>query len=156
MVAHSYGLVPWRRDGAGLEVLVAHMGGPLWARRDAGAWTFPKGRPEAGEEPLETARREYAEELGLPAPTGGFVSLGEVRQSGGKRVTAWAVEVGVDPGAIAPGEFEMEWPPRSGRRQRFPEIDRVAWLAPERARELLVTGQRGLLDVLLERVGPTG
>lgn len=131
---------------------MAHLGGPLWARKDVGAWTFPKGLPEAGEEPLETARREYAEELGLPAPAAGFVSLGEIRQAGGKRVTAWAVEVAVDPDTIAPGEFEMEWPPRSGRRQCFAEIDRVAWMAPERARGLLVTGQGSLIDVLLELV----
>ena len=155
--AHSYGLVPWRRtpDGA-VEVLVAHMGGPFWARKDEHAWTFPKGLPEEGEEPLATALREYAEELGVPAPDPAGVELlelGEVRQSGGKQVTAWAFETDLDPDAITPGQFEMEWPPRSGRRASFPEVDRAAWVAPDRARGLLVKGQVALLDRLAQRLG---
>ncbi|GGF35441.1 DNA mismatch repair protein MutT [Marmoricola endophyticus] len=156
MPAHSYGLVPWRRGADGVEVLVGHMGGPFWTRKDEHAWTFPKGLPEPGEEPLATALREYAEELGVPAPdpdVADLVALGEARQSGGKRVTAWAVEVDLDPADVVPGTFEMEWPPRSGRTQSFPEVDRVEWVLPDRARTLLVKGQVGLLDRLLEQLG---
>lgn len=156
--AHSYGLLPWRRAGDGsVEVLLCHMGGPFWAHKDEHAWTFPKGLPEAGEEPLRTALREYAEELGVPPPDPGAVDsrdLGEVRQSGGKRVTLWMVEVDLDPLDVVPGEFEMEWPPRSGRTASFPEIDRVDWVGPDRAGELLVKGQVAFLDRLRERLYP--
>ena len=144
----SAGLLLYRvRDGA-LEVLLGHMGGPFWARRDAGAWSIPKGELADGEDALAGARREFAEELGHPAPGGEAVPLGEVRQRGGKRVVAFALESDFDPAALDPGTFEMEWPPRSGRRQRFPEIDRVAWLGLEDARRLVVRAQAELIDRL--------
>jgi predicted NUDIX family NTP pyrophosphohydrolase len=140
----------FRRTGDGLEVLLGHMGGPLWARRDAGAWTVPKGEYAPGESAWEAARREFQEELGLVPPDGEAVPLGEVRQSNGKTVTAWAVEADLDPATITPGTFLMEWPPRSGRTREFPELDRVAWLGPDRAREVIVKAQAAFLDRLAE------
>jgi predicted NUDIX family NTP pyrophosphohydrolase len=156
-VRTSAGLLLYRlRDGS-LEVLLGHMAGPVWARRDAGAWSIPKGELADGEEALAGARREFAEELGLPAPPGEPVLLGEVRQRGGKRVVAFALEGDLDPAALDPGTFEMEWPPRSGRRQRFPEIDRVAWLGLEDARRLVVRAQAELIERLAAAVGaPSG
>ncbi|WP_112465277.1 NUDIX domain-containing protein [Streptomyces triticisoli] len=146
----SAGLLLFRRTGDGLEVLLGHMGGPLWARRDAGAWTVPKGEYAPGESAWEAARREFQEELGLVPPDGEAVPLGEVRQSNGKTVTAWAVEADLDPATITPGTFLMEWPPRSGRTREFPELDRVAWLGPDRAREVIVKAQAAFLDRLAE------
>ncbi|MGX4693569.1 NUDIX domain-containing protein [Streptomyces sp. JNUCC 63] len=146
----SAGLLLFRRAGDGLEVLLGHMGGPLWARRDAGAWTVPKGEYDPGEPAWEAARREFREELGLEPPDGEAVPLGEVRQSSGKTVTAWAVEADLDPATISPGTFLMEWPPRSGRTQEFPELDRVAWLGLDRAREVIVKAQTAFLDRLAE------
>jgi predicted NUDIX family NTP pyrophosphohydrolase len=128
------------------------MGGPFWARRDAGAWTVPKGEHGADEAPLDAARREFAEELGLAAPAGGFVELGTVRQSGGKHVAVWAVEGDLDPGEVQPGTFEMEWPRGSGRIQRFPETDRVAWFGLDAARDRIVAGQRPFLDRLAQHL----
>ncbi|MEK2477321.1 MULTISPECIES: NUDIX domain-containing protein [Streptomyces] len=140
------------RSGAdgGTEVLLAHMGGPLWARRDAGAWSVPKGEYAPPEEPLAAARREFAEELGMPPPDGRYVPLGDVRQSGGKVVTVWAVAGDLDPDRIEPGTFELEWPRGSGVIRSFPEIDRVAWCTPQQARARLVTAQREFLDRLAE------
>ncbi|MEU0333531.1 NUDIX domain-containing protein [Streptomyces sp. NPDC006193] len=149
----SAGLLLFRRTGQGLEVLLGHMGGPLWAKKDAGAWTVPKGEYEPREPAWEAARREFREELGLPPPDGEAVPLGEVVQRNGKIVTAWAVEADLDPAAIDPGTFTMEWPPRSGRRQRFPELDRVAWFALDRARQVIVTAQAAFLDRLAEHSG---
>jgi predicted NUDIX family NTP pyrophosphohydrolase len=126
------------------------MGGPLWARREARAWSIVKGEYEEGEEPLAAARREFREETGAEPPDGPAVELGEVHQSGGKRVIAWAIEGDFDPAALRPGTFTMQWPPRSGRVQEFPEIDRVEWCDPASARELLVAGQVALLDRLEE------
>ncbi|MCK7624819.1 NUDIX domain-containing protein [Streptomyces sp. RS10V-4] len=147
----SAGLLLHRRgaDGA-TEVLLAHMGGPLWARRDAGAWSVPKGEYRPPEEPLAAARREFAEELGVPPPDGRYVPLGDVRQAGGKVVTVWAVAGDLDPDRIAPGTFETEWPRGSGVVRSFPEIDRVAWCTPQRARERLVTAQVAFLDRLAD------
>ncbi|GAA2673143.1 NUDIX domain-containing protein [Streptomyces lunalinharesii] len=138
------------RSGAdgGTEVLLAHMGGPLWARRDAGAWSVPKGEYVPPEEPLAAARREFTEELGLPPPDGRYVLLGDVRQSGGKVVTVWAVAADLDPAAITPGTFALEWPRGSGTLRSFPEVDRVAWCTPRQARARLVTAQREFLDRL--------
>ncbi|CAM5638299.1 NUDIX domain-containing protein [Streptomyces hirsutus] len=143
-------LVVFRHTDHGLEVLLGHMGGPFFARRDAGAWTVPKGEYDAGETAWDAARREFEEELGLPPPDGEAVPLGEVRQSGDKTVTAWAVEGDLDPAAVVPGTFRMEWPPKSGRMQEFPELDRVQWLALDRARELVVSAQAAFLDRLAE------
>lgn len=148
----SAGLLLYRRAGGAVEVLLAHMGGPLWARREAGAWTVPKGEYVPPEEPLAAARREFAEELGLPPPDGPYEPLGEVRQSGGKTVTAWAVAGDLDPAAVVPGTFEMEWPKGSGTVRTFPEIDRVAWCGPDLAGERLVTAQRAFVDRLLARL----
>ncbi|MGJ9421944.1 NUDIX domain-containing protein [Aeromicrobium sp. CF3.5] len=160
MTVRSFGLLPWRVFEEGevgwIEVLLAHMGGPFWARRDAGAWTIPKGLPEPGEDPLETARREFTEELGLPAPTTRFIDLGEVTQSGGKIVQGWAVRHDLDPATIAPGTFEMLWPPRSGRTQTFPEIDRVRWMRLDEARGLIVTAQSTFVDRLIDHLASTG
>ncbi|MFF0109730.1 NUDIX domain-containing protein [Streptomyces hirsutus] len=146
----SAGLLVFRHTDHGLEVLLGHMGGPFFARRDAGAWTVPKGEYDAGETAWDAARREFEEELGLPPPDGEAVPLGEIRQSGGKTVTAWAVEGDLDPAAVVPGTFRMEWPPKSGRMQEFPELDRVQWLALDRARELVVSAQAAFLDRLAE------
>ncbi|MFB6960265.1 NUDIX domain-containing protein [Streptomyces sp. NPDC056309] len=146
----SAGLLLYRRSGDGLEVLLGHMGGPFFARREAGAWTVPKGEYDPEEAAWEAARREFREELGLPPPEGEAVPLGEVRQTNGKTVTAWAIEGDLDPAAIVPGTFTMEWPPRSGRTQEFPELDRVAWLGLDRAREVIVTAQTAFLDRLAE------
>lgn len=145
---HSAGLLLFRRDGGRLEVLLGHMGGPFWARRDAGAWSLPKGEYTGEETPLAAARREFTEELGVAVPDGEVIELGTVRQSGGKVVTAYALEADLDPDAVVPGTFELEWPPRSGRRQQFPEIDRVAWFDLDAAREKVITAQREFLDRL--------
>ena len=147
------------RPGAdgGVELLIAHMGGPLWARRDEHAWSIPKGEPEEGEELLDTARREFAEELGRPVPPVDLVPLGEARQSGGKVVTVWAggLPAGTtfDADDLDPGTFTMQWPPRSGRTAQFPEVDRAAWSTPEQARYRLVKGQVVFVDRLLELLG---
>lgn len=145
----SAGIVLRRRTANGaVEVLLGHMGGPFWQRRQEGAWTIPKGEVEPGEEPLAVARREFHEELGMPVPPGDLVDLGEVRQAGGKVVRAWAVEGDLDAEAIVSNTFELEWPPKSGRIQSFPEIDRAAWFDLESARAVIVAGQRPLLDRL--------
>lgn len=146
----SAGLLVYRQGSGGLQVLLGHMGGPLWARRDQGAWTLPKGEyDEAAEDALAAARREFTEELGLPVPAGAVLDLGEVRQGGGKRVTAFAVAGDLDPALVVPGTFEMVWPPRSGRMQSFPELDRVQWWGVSEAAGKLVTAQREFLDRLV-------
>lgn len=133
-----------------VEVLIAHMGGPFWARKDAGAWSVIKGEFDPGEDPVAAARREWTEETGTPAPEGLLLALGEVRQNSGKRVHAWAIEApGLDPSTFVSNTFEMEWPPRSGRLQLFPEIDRAEWTPIPVATERLVAGQRPLLDALI-------
>ncbi|MEV7381080.1 NUDIX domain-containing protein [Streptomyces lydicus] len=152
----SAGLLLHRRSGDGVEVLLAHMGGPLWARRDTGAWTVPKGEYVPPEEALDAARREFEEELGMPPPDGRYVPLGDVRQSGGKVVTVWAVEGDLDPERIEPGTFEMEWPRGSGVLRSFPEIDKVAWFTPETAGERLIKGQRAFLERLLDQMTGDG
>ncbi|MFF5480393.1 NUDIX domain-containing protein [Streptomyces sp. NPDC012935] len=146
----SAGLLLFRHTDGGLEVLLGHMGGPFFAKRDAGAWTVPKGEYEPDEPAWDAARREFQEELGLAPPDGAAVPLGEVKQSGGKIVTVWAVEADLDPATVVPGTFVMEWPPRSGRTQEFPELDRVAWLGVDRAREVIVKAQAAFLDRLAE------
>jgi predicted NUDIX family NTP pyrophosphohydrolase len=142
----------FRRVPTGVEVLLGHMGGPFWARKDAGAWTVVKGEYEPPEEPAAAARREFTEELGLPAPEGDYVDLGSVRQSGGKTVTVWAVAGDVDPASVVPGTFEMEWPPKSGQLRTFPELDRVSWFAVADAAERIVGGQRPFLERLAEHL----
>lgn len=147
----SAGLLLHRHDAHGeLEVLLVHPGGPFWARKDDGAWSIPKGEYAADEDPLTAARREFVEELGLPVPAGEVVELGRVRQSGGKVVTAYALAADVDLTHVASNTFELEWPPRSGTLRTFPEVDRAEWVPLPRARTLLLTGQRPLLDRLVE------
>lgn len=147
----SAGILLFRRlPTGGAEVLLAHPGGPFWARRDAGAWSIPKGEYEPDEPALAAARREFHEELGLPAPSGDYQELGEVRQASGKVVTAWAVEGDLDPSLITPGTFELEWPRGSGRTQTIPEVDRVAWLGLDEAAGKIIAGQRTFLDRLAD------
>ena len=147
----SAGLLLFRHTDDGLEVLLGHMGGPFFARRDAGAWTVPKGEYEPDSESAwDAARREFQEELGLPPPDGEAVALGEVRQTNGKVVTAWAIEADLDPATVVPGLFSMEWPPKSGRTREFPELDRVEWFGLDRARAVIVKAQAAFLDRLAE------
>ncbi|MEV6167325.1 NUDIX domain-containing protein [Streptomyces sp. NPDC051954] len=149
----SAGLLLFRHTDRGLEVLLGHMGGPFFARRDAGAWTVPKGEYEPDETAWDAARREFQEELGLVPPDGEAIELGEVTQTNRKIVTVWAIEAELDPQAIVPGTFRMEWPPRSGQTQEFPELDRVEWFGLDRARAVIVTAQAAFLDRLAEHSG---
>jgi predicted NUDIX family NTP pyrophosphohydrolase len=141
-------LLLFRRAGDDLEVLLVHPGGPFWVTRDAGAWSIPKGECEDGEDPRAAAWREFAEELGTSAPEGEVLDLGEVRQKAGKTVLAWAVAGDLDPEHITSNTFEMEWPPRSGRTQSFPEVDRAGWFGLAEARERINPAQVDLLDRL--------
>lgn len=143
----SAGILLYRRRAGVLEVLLAHPGGPFWSRRDEGAWTIPKGEIGEGEDPFVAARREFMEETGVDPGEQGE-ALSSVRQSGGKIVHAWATEGDCDARAIRSNEFELEWPPRSGRMASFPEIDRAEWFALEEARRKILAGQAPLLDEL--------
>ena len=158
-VRYSAGVLLFRRT-TGLEVLIGHMGGPLWAKKDASAWSIPKGEYEpAAEQARDAACREFVEELGLPVPDGEWIPLGDVQYGSGsskKQVTVWAVEGDLDPALVVPGTFEMEWPPLSGRITEFPEIDRTAWFDLDTAHEKLVKGQRPYLDRLREHVAAPG
>lgn len=156
MAGESAGLLLWRRRAGGIEVLLVHPGGPFWRRRDEGAWTIPKGEPEPGEELLAAARREFAEEIGQ-RPEGPFLPLPTIRQKAGKRVHAWAVEGDLpDPDQVRSNPVRLEWPPRSGRWQEFPEIDRAAFFDPETARRKLNPAQVALVDALLAALGEPG
>ena len=139
----------YRRGASGLEVLLAHPGGPLWARKDAGSWTMPKGQFTDGELPLDAARREFEEEMGT-APTGNFQALGTVKQPSGKVIHAWAAESDFDASRVKSNLFSMEWPPRSGRVGEFPEVDRAGWFPIDQAREKIIKGQAPFLARLLE------
>jgi predicted NUDIX family NTP pyrophosphohydrolase len=147
----SAGLLMFRHDGGTLRVLLAHPGGPFWQGKDEGAWTIPKGEYDESEQPLAAAQREFGEETGF-AVSPPFISLGEVVQKGGKRITAWAFAGECDPAGLRCNHFELEWPPRSGRRQRYPEIDRVEWFALNDARGKINPAQRALLDRLEEAI----
>jgi predicted NUDIX family NTP pyrophosphohydrolase len=151
MPKRSAGLLMYRRK-EGLEVFLVHPGGPFWAKKDLGAWSIPKGEYEVDEEPLAAARREFEEETGIPA-TGNFIELGELRQPGGKVVSAWAFEGDFDANDLRSNTFEMEWPPRSGRKMEFPEVDRGSWYSVEEARRRLTPGQIIFVDQLLQKVG---
>ncbi|QEO13766.1 NUDIX domain-containing protein [Agromyces intestinalis] len=156
MAVRSAGLLLVRRARV-LEVYLAHLGGPFWARKTEGAWSIPKGEVEPGEDEAAAARREFAEEIGAAPPASPLVDLGEVRYSSGKVVHVFALEVddfGVD--RVVSNEFELEWPPRSGRRQRFPEIDDAGWFGLDAARPLLSSGQRPALDLVAQRFGNEG
>lgn len=147
----SAGLLLYRHgpDGA-VEVLLAHPGGPLWASRDEGAWTVPKGEFQDAETPWDVARREFEEETGHPAPDGEPIDLGEIRQKGGKLVVAYGLEGDLDPATAHSNTFELEWPPRSGHWITVPEIDRVAWFTPDEARERIKDTQIPFIDRLVE------
>ncbi|SOD99422.1 NUDIX domain-containing protein [Blastococcus haudaquaticus] len=150
----SAGILLYRLRPAGPEVLLGHMGGPFWANKDDGGWSIPKGEHGTDEEPLAVARREFAEELGSPVPAQDLVALGELRVTSGKVLAVWAGEGDLDAAAAVSNTFELEWPPRSGRVQEFPEIDRAAWFGLHEARTKLVKGQVPFLDRLLERCLP--
>ncbi len=142
----------YRTGHAGCEVLLAHPGGPFWAKKDAGAWSIPKGEIEPDEEPLAAAIREFREETGH-APAGTFIPLGQSRQGGGKLVHAWAVEGHFDPNELRSTVFSMEWPPKSGRLKEFPEIDRAAFFSLDEARTKILTGQAIFLERLQQELG---
>jgi predicted NUDIX family NTP pyrophosphohydrolase len=147
--AASAGILLYRRAPGGLEVFIAHMGGPFWSRKDDRAWSIPKGEMDAGEDAISAARREFAEEIGVAAPEAEYRALGIFRYSSGKTVEVFAAEApGFDPGEITGGTFELEWPPRSGRMQTFPEVDRAEWTPLKTARARLVAGQVPALDAL--------
>jgi predicted NUDIX family NTP pyrophosphohydrolase len=148
MAARSAGILLYRPGETAPEVLLVHPGGPFWARRDLGVWSIPKGEYDEREDPLAAARREFEEELGTPAPDGPVYDLGEVKQKSGKLVRAFALRGDLDADTITSNTFMLEWPPHSGRRQAFPEVDRAGWFTLPAARERLVPAQAALIDRL--------
>ncbi len=150
----SAGILLYRTNGAAPQVLLVHPGGPYWAKRDEGAWTIPKGEYEEGELARDCALRELGEELGSPPllDPEALIDLGSVRQKAGKVVDAWAAEADFDPARLRSNTFELEWPPRSGKVQDFPEVDRAEWFEPEQAREKILSAQAELIDRLLEHL----
>lgn len=153
--ARSAGILLYRGHGDRLEVLLVHPGGPVWARRDAGAWSIPKGEYADGEDPLAAARREFTEELGVAPPEGEELPLGEIRQKSGKRVIAWALAGDLDVAQVRSNTFAMQWPPRSGRMQEFPEVDRAEWFSVQEARDKLNPAQVQLVERLAARRAET-
>ena len=151
----SAGILLYRHGETGIEVLIGHMGGPFWERKDAGAWSIPKGEMREGENTLEVAMREFEEELGSPPPPEPYLELGEVRQANGKRVTVFAAQGDLDAEGIRSNSFEMEWPRGSGQLREFPELDRAAWLSPALARQKLVPAQVRFLERLESTLGST-
>jgi predicted NUDIX family NTP pyrophosphohydrolase len=149
----SAGVALYRRTETRIEVFLVHMGGPFWAKKDDGAWTFPKGEYDEGEDPLTAARREFHEETGFDVE-GDFVPLDPIKQRGGKTIRLWAIEGDCDAAAIRSGTFSLEWPPRSGRRQEFPEVDRAGWFAPDDAKRKLVPAQAAFVDQLARMIEP--
>lgn len=146
----SAALLAFRRHGGDPEVLIGHMGGPFWGRKDASAWSIPKGEILADEDPLHAAQREFSEEIGLLPPDGEVIELGQYRQPGGKVITAFAVEGDIDLAEFHSNLFDLEWPPRSGRIQQFPELDRAAWIPIDEAADKVVRGQVPILERLKE------
>ena len=151
MSKRSAGILMYRRAGPALELLLVHPGGPFWKKRDAGGWSIPKGEYAPGEDPLAVAVREFEEETGA-RPAGEFRPLGDVVQKGGKIVAAWAVEGDLDPTTIRSNTFEIEWPPKSGRKAAFPEVDRAGWFSPDEAREKILPSQSPFIARLEERI----
>ncbi len=141
----------YRLRDSGVEVFLVHPGGPFWAKKDLGAWSIPKGEYAIGEDPLDAARREFAEETGF-APSGEFIPLGTVRQSGGKLVSVWAVEGDCDPAQVKSNVCMIEWPPRSGRKIEIPEVDQAGWFSLGEARERILKSQAPVIDLLLQRL----
>ncbi|CAM5767115.1 NTP pyrophosphohydrolase [Labrys miyagiensis] len=150
MSSQSAGILLYRRKNEIVETLLVHPGGPFWSMKDLGAWSIPKGEYGEGEDAARAARREFEEELGRPPPDGDHLALGEVVQAGGKRVRAWALAGDFDTSAMRSNMFEMEWPPHSGKRALFPEIDRAAWFGLDVAAQKIVPAQRAFLDRLAE------
>jgi predicted NUDIX family NTP pyrophosphohydrolase len=148
MPKRSAGLLMYRRKNNVPEVFLVHPGGPFWAKKDKGAWSIPKGEHEPDDDPLAAAKREFEEETGF-APQGSFLALGEQKQTGGKIVTAWAVEGDCDPSKLKSNTFLLEWPPRSGRMAEFPEVDRWEWFSMDAAQERILSGQKIFLDQLI-------
>jgi len=148
---NSAGILLHRLRGSGIEVFLVHPGGPFWAKKDARAWSIPKGEFEAGEDPLEAAKREFKEETGF-AVEGNFIELTPVKQPGGKVIYAWAVMGDCEAESIKSNTFSLEWPPRSGKRKEFPEVDRAGWFTPEVAREKILKGQLVLLEELKRKI----
>jgi predicted NUDIX family NTP pyrophosphohydrolase len=153
MAKQSAGILLYRLNKTVLEVLLVHPGGPFWAKKDQGAWSIPKGEFTDEEVPFTAAKREFSEELGAAAPEGEYIDLGSIKQSGGKTVYAWAINADFDPSTLKSNTFSMEWPPKSGQEQEFPEVDRAAWTPLAKAELRLFKGQVGLLAVLAEKVG---
>jgi len=151
MPKRSAGILMYRQGSQGPEFLLVHPGGPFWARKDLGAWSIPKGEYEVSEDPLAVAVREFEEETGL-RPRGEFHPLGEITQAGRKVVTAWAVEGDFDPATLTSNTFELEWPPRSGRKASFPEVDRAEWFSPAQARGKILPGQSEFIARLLKAI----
>ena len=149
MPKKSAGILVYRVGEPGIEVLLAHPGGPFWRKKDEGAWTIPKGEFE-NEEPLTAAKREFAEELGSPAPNGDYLELKPIKQRSGKTVYAWAVEGNFDPATLKSNTFLCEWPPKSQRMQEFPEVDRAEWFSLEVAKRKIIQAQGALIDQLIE------
>ena len=149
----SAGILLYRGRGHARRVLLVHPGGPFWAKKDDGAWSIPKGEYDEGEDPLAVARREFEEELGSPVPSGGIIELGELVQPSRKQITAYAIEGDFDPSSLKSNLFEMEWPPKSGKRASFPEVGAARWMTLDEAREMILPSQLPLLDRLIERVG---
>jgi predicted NUDIX family NTP pyrophosphohydrolase len=152
MPQHSAGILMYRANGKDIEVFLVHPGGPFWAKKDAGAWSIPKGLVDPGEDTLAAAKREFEEETGCK-PQGEFRPLGVFKQPSGKLIHAWAVECDCDPSRIVSNEFEMEWPPKSGKRARFPEVDRASWFKQTEAQMKIVRGQAPILRKLFAAIG---
>jgi predicted NUDIX family NTP pyrophosphohydrolase len=150
----SAGILLYRYRGHTPQVFLVHPGGPLWARKDAGAWSIPKGEYDPGEDPLAAALREWEEETGIPLENArqSFIALEPVKQKGGKTVHAWATEGDFDPATVRSNTFEMEWPPRSGKKASFPEVDKAGWFEIPEARQKILEGQQPLIDALLKRL----
>jgi predicted NUDIX family NTP pyrophosphohydrolase len=153
MPKRSAGILLFKRESGALRVLLVHPGGPFWQKRDRGSWSIPKGEYVEDEDACAVASREFQEETGVSAPAGDLIPLGEVRQGGGKVVTAWGLEGDLDPEKIVSNTFEMVWPPKSGRHQTYPEIDRAGWFTLAEAREKILDGQRPLLERLAAAIG---
>ena len=149
MPKRSAGILMYRGEGDALELLLVHPGGPFWAKKDLGAWSIPKGEYDTGEDPLAVAKREFEEELGAAPPDGDYQRLGEIAQPSRKVITAFAVEGDFDPAMLKSNSFELEWPPKSGRKQSFAEVDRAEWFAPDEAREKILPGQSDFIERLL-------
>jgi predicted NUDIX family NTP pyrophosphohydrolase len=150
MKKKSAGILMYKRSGNELLLLLVHPGGPLWAKKDMGAWSIPKGEYKEGEEPLTAAKREFCEELGAP-PSGEFWELGALVRPGRKEIIAWAVEADFPVATLKSNTFELEWPPKSGQKKQFPEVDRAAWFNPTEARQKILAGQVEFIDRLLAR-----